>query len=155
MYKHILLPVDGSELSRQATVAAMQLARDTGARVTALHVIPSARQDLLEAWAHEDPHYERRRRSLYSHFADGYLAHPAQIAAGFGVPCDVLKVEGSAPYRTIVVKARELHCDLVFMASHGWAGTDLQLMGSETLRVIMHSPVPVLIHKPPMPAGAE
>lgn len=149
MYKHILLPIDGSELSRQATVAAIELARDSGAKVTALHVIPSARPDLLEAWAHEDPHYERRRRSLYSRFADGYLSHAAQIAAGFDVPCDLIKVEGSAPYRVIVVKARELHCDLVFMASHGWGGNELQPMGGETLKVAMHSPVPVLIYKPP------
>lgn len=152
MYKHILLPVDGSELSREAAGAGIRLAAEGGARVTALHVIPVVRPDLLEAWAHDDPHYDRRRRALYHRFADAYLAPAVKLAAELGVPCTAVKGEGSAS-RVIVAKARELHCDLVFMASHGWGGGDFEMMGSETLRVLLHSQVPVLVYKPAPPAG--
>ncbi|HEU4851056.1 MAG TPA: universal stress protein [Telluria sp.] len=154
MYKHILLPVDGSELSREAAAAGIRMAGEGGGRVTALHVIPTVRPDLLEAWAHDDPHYDRRRRSLYSRFADAYLAPVAQVAADLGVPCTVMKGEGSAN-RVIVAKARELHCELIFMASHGWGGGDFEMLGSETLRVLLHSQVPVLVYKPaPRMGGA-
>lgn len=154
MYSHILLPVDGSELSREAAAAGIRLAAEGGGRVTALHVVPHVRHDLLEAWAHEDPHYERRRRALFSRFADGYLAAVGAMAAGAGVPCVLSKGEGD-PHRVILARVAELHCDLVCMASHGWSGGGLALPGSETLKVLIGSHVPVLVYKraPPAPAA--
>lgn len=154
MYKNILLPTDGSELSREAAAACVQLARDAGARITALHVVPTLRADLLEAWLHDDPHYERRRRALFEKFAAGYLDFISGLANQAGVQCTPLKTEGGDAWRAIVHKAEELHCDLVFMASHGWGGPGAQLLGSETLKVLVHSRVPVLVFKPGFAARA-
>lgn len=152
MYKHILLPVDGSDLSREAACSGIRMAAGVGGKVAALHVTPLVRADLLEAWSHDEPHYERRHRALYSRLADIYLAPVAAMAADLGVPCTLLKGEGSA-HRAIVAKARELDCDLIFMASHGWGGADFDMMGSETLRVLLRSPIPVLVYKPGHKAG--
>lgn len=154
MYKNILLPTDGSELSREAAAACVQLARDAGARITALHVVPSPRADLLEAWLHDDPHYERRRRALFEKFAGGYLDFVAQLASQAGVQCTPIKAEGGEAWRVIVRETEALHCDLVFMASHGWGGPGAELLGSETLKVLVHSRVPVLVFKPGFAARA-
>ncbi|MFD2367927.1 universal stress protein [Pseudoduganella sp. GCM10020061] len=153
MYRHILLPVDGSEASRQAVQAGIRLAAAGGGRVTALHVIPTVRHDLLEAWAHEDPDYERRRHALLSRFADAWLSAAERAAAAAGVACTRDRQDGTA-HRVIVARALQLECDLIFMASHGWSGGDLELLGSETLKVLLHSQVPVLVHKAHAGAGA-
>lgn len=154
MYKNILLPTDGSELSREAAAACVQFARDAGGRITALHVIPSVRPDLLEAWMHDDPHYERRRRALFEKFAAGYLDFVSRLAGQAGVQCSAVRAEGEQAWRVIVRKAEELHCDLVFMASHGWGGPGPELLGSETLKVLLHCRVPVLVFKPGFAARA-
>ena len=68
MYKHILLPTDGSELSRQAVTSGILFAKNTGATVVGVHVIPLLREDRLEAWTHHDPHYAERRQALFDKF---------------------------------------------------------------------------------------
>lgn len=148
MYKHILLPTDGSELSRQAVASGILFAKNIGAKLTALHVIPVPRQDRLEAWMHHDPHYAERRRALFDKFADEYLAFVSNSALAEEVPCTCKKVEANEAYLAIVKTAEQARCDLIYMASHGWTAGEAQMLGSETLKVLHHSKVPVLVHKP-------
>jgi nucleotide-binding universal stress UspA family protein len=148
MYKRILVPTDGSALSRKAARAAILFAKETGASIVALHVMPAPAPDELEAWAHHDPNYADHRARLFQKFADLYLQFVSAIAASAGVACDTRLVAGSEPYRAIVDTAQSEHCDLVFMAAHGVKGDSAQVPGGETLKVLIHSKVPVLVHKP-------
>lgn len=148
MYKHILLPTDGSALSRQAVTSGILFAKNSGATVVGLHVIPVLHEDQLEAWAHHNPHYEEQRQALFEKFADEYLSFVANSALAEEVPCICKKISAHEPYIAIVKTAEQTHCDLIYMASHGWKGDEGQLLGSETLKVLHHSKVPVLVHKP-------
>lgn len=148
MYRHILLPTDGSALSRKAVRSGILFAKETGARVTAVHVMPSPNPDELEAWMHQEPDYADRRARLFQKFAEGSLQFAANLAAAEGVPCATRLIVGEDPYAAIVDTAQAAHCDLVFMASHGAAGNGGGLPGSATLKVLLHSKIPVLVHKP-------
>lgn len=148
MYKHILLPTDGSALSRQAVRSGILFAKNTGATVTGIHVIPRQRQDLLEAWVHHDMHYVKRRQALFEKLADEYLAFVANYALAEGIPCACKLVRAEDPYLAIVQAAERERCDLIFMASHGWREDTAQLLGSETQKVLIHSKVAVLVYKP-------
>jgi nucleotide-binding universal stress UspA family protein len=149
MYKHILLPTDGSALSQQAIHSGVLFARNTGATVTGVHVIPKQREDRLEAWVHHDPHYAEKREGIFEKIGDHYLAYIANSALAEGIPCTCKLVKSDEPYLAILKIAEREHCDLIYMASHGWKGDSALILGSETLKVLLHSKVPVLIHKQP------
>lgn len=148
MFKRILLPTDGSELSRQAVAGGIAFAKHCGAGVVALHVIPLPHPDLLEAWLHHDAQFADHRQALFEKFADLYLSFVANAAQALKVPCVCRKVTASEPYRAILEAAEEGKCDLIYMASHGWKGGAAQLLGSQTVKVLHYSPIPVLVHKP-------
>ncbi|KIF82514.1 universal stress protein [Noviherbaspirillum autotrophicum] len=153
MYKHILLPTDGSELSEKAIASGVLLAKNIGATVVGVYVVTEPRQDQLEAWLHHDPHYAERRAALFEKFADEYLSFVSNSALAEEVPCTCKLVRASEPYQGIVDTAERSGCDLIIMASHGWKGDASQLLGSETIRVLVHSKVPVLVHKPGADSG--
>lgn len=148
MYKHILLPTDGSALSQMAVRSGVLFARNTGATVTGIHIVPPLQQDRLEAWVHHDAHYAERRQALFETIGDKYLAFIANCALAEGIPCTCKLLKAEEPYLAIVKAAEREHCDLIFMASHGWQGDSALILGSETLKVLLHSKVPVLVHKP-------
>jgi nucleotide-binding universal stress UspA family protein len=149
MYKHILLPTDGSELSRQAAISGIRFAKDIGASVIAIHAIPVPHIDRLEAWMHhDDPKYAERIKALFDKFADEYLSFIADHAHSENVRCECRKMSQSEPYLAILNTVEQAHCDLIYMASHGWKGDQAQLLGSETLKVLRQSKVPVLVFKP-------
>lgn len=151
MYKHILLPTDGSELSRQAVQSGVLFAKNIGATIVGVHVIASPHPDQLEAWMHHDPHYAERRQALFEKFANEYLTFVANSALAEEVPCSCKLVKSDEPYRGIIRTAEQSHCDLIYLAAHGWKGNAEQMLGSEALKVLVHSRIPVLVHKP---AGA-
>lgn len=148
MYKHILLPTDGSELSQEAIRSGMLFAKNSGATVTGMHVIPRQRPDQLEAWMHHDAHYAQKRQKLFEKMADQYLAFVSNSALAEDIPCHCKLVKADETYQAIVKTAEHEHCDLIFMASHGWQGGSAVVLGSETMKVLLHSTVPVLVHKP-------
>jgi nucleotide-binding universal stress UspA family protein len=148
MYQRILVPTDGSALSKQAVAGAVRLARATGAQVLGMHVIPLLHDDQLEAWLHHDPQLVARRQALFDRFADDYLAVIEQAAQQAEVPCTVAKVRSPEAASAILKTAGEAGCDLIYMASHGWRKDQRQMLGSETLKVLHNSPVPVLVHMP-------
>lgn len=148
MYKRILLPTDGSALSKKAVQSGVRFARECGAQVVGLHVVSLPHADQLDAWVAHEPHLIERRQALFNKFADEYLGFVADTASAAQVPCTVHKVSDAEPAKAISRTAHELGCDLIFMASHGWRGDAASLPGSETIRVLQDSQVPVLVHRP-------
>jgi len=144
MYKHILLPTDGSELSKAAMKHGVALARTVGARVTALVVStpfkslvvdPDAVSKALEQY-----------KALVASQTRKYLDNVRMDAESGGVECEALCIEHDKPYEAIVETARNKGCDLVVMASHGLRGVSA-ILGSETLKVLTHSSVPILVYR--------
>lgn len=156
MFKRILLPSDGSELSRQTVISGILFARNTGASVIGIHVVPQPHPDQLQAWMHHDPHFEEKRQALFDKFADESLSFIGNCALAQNVQCICKKVKEDRPWQAIVKAAQQERCDLIYMASHGWYGDDGDTLGSETLKVLHHSKVPVLVFKSkPARAGAS
>ncbi len=143
MYKHILIPTDGSELSQKALRQGIVLARVFGAGVTALTVSPTfhnlALDPVMVAATPEQYGKDCAAR------AEKYL-EAARIEAGIaGVPCEIQHVVHDHPFRVIVDTATTKHCDLIVMASHGRRGMSALLLGSETTKVLTHTKIPVLV----------
>lgn len=143
MFKHLLIPTDGSALSEGAALKSIQFARSLGARVTALHVSPcfhvlTYRTDMLE-----DTRDEFDRDSQVH--AERYLAIVAKAAAESGVACDVARRVSDNVYEAIIDAARENDCDAIAMASHGRRGMAGVLLGSQTQHVLTHSKIPVVV----------
>ncbi len=143
MFKHILLPTDGSPLSEVAIKKGMQFAKSSGARVTGLYVIDpfhlfSTGSEMLSdsKERYEEDARAHARRSLSVIYA---------AAKENGVTCDCISETSSHPYAVIVETAEKKGCDLIMMASHGRRGVQALLIGSETTKVLTHSKIPVLV----------
>ena len=145
MFKHILIPTDGSDLSRKALLYGMQLARESKAKVTALTVRPPyviASVDMIGAVGSQDEFESETQR-----YADYALTQAKMAGEAAGVPVDSVQDVGDQPYRAIIDCARNNDCDLIVMASHGRRGVSALLLGSETAKVLTHSTVPVLVYR--------
>lgn len=145
MYKRILLPTDGSETSQRAVQAGVDFARETGAELVALTATPAfhaitADIEMLEQTRQQ---YEDSSRQV----AQRRLDEIATLARDAGVPCSTAHVVSDDPHDTIIATARERMCDLIIMASHGRRGLKGLLLGSETQKVLVHSAIPVLVHR--------
>ncbi len=146
MYKHILLPTDGSVLSEEASQAGIELARAIGAHVTALHVLPEPSSVGIESWTHGDDQFEKHLSKTFEKHGTAYLETIRDSARRAGVPCECSLVRADAPEAEIIREARERRCDLIVMASHGRKGADAVVLASVTMRVATLGEVPVLIH---------
>jgi len=155
MYKHILLPTDGSALARQACQAGVRLAQSVGATVLAVHVVPEPHPDLLADWLHHDPAHTKRWQELMEQFGEDYLKAVADDARAHQVHCICRKLHGTDVSAAIVRAAVSHGCDLIHIASHGWTGRQGAGAGSVMLRVVQDSTVPVLVCKrtSPLPNG--
>jgi nucleotide-binding universal stress UspA family protein len=147
MYKHILLPTDGSEVSEEAATAGISLARALGARVTAFHVVPDPAVPGLEQWAHQDAGFATNLAMVLERRGTLYLQTVRDAALRAGVGCDCRLVHGSSPHEQIIAEANGGDYDLVVMASHGARGGDGTLLGGETVRTATLGTVPVLVHR--------
>lgn len=155
MFKHILLPTDGTADAEAAIEACLRFAREIGAAVTGLHVLPVTHLFTYEPGVTESVHQQVRNEQ--KDHAQRYLEHIALQAGAAGVPCTTMLVTSDYPYEAIIDTARNSGCDLIAMASHGRKGIKALLLGSETHKVLTHSAVPVMVfpHPPPGPAAAE
>lgn len=133
MYKHILFPTDGSANSDLAAQAIMRFAKSIGARVTALYVLPAVSPDQPET-ASPEP-------------ANKPLLAVQHVAAEHGVVCDAMAARGDEVHLAIVQAAFDKQCDLVAMSSRGLNDTPQSPPGSQTLRVLTHTQVPVLVFR--------
>ena len=146
MFKHLLLPTDGSKLSDRAVERGVALARELNARVTALHVVPALRTIADESFvmpmgAELQRRYDKETKAR----AQKMLARVAEKAEAAGVQHREVVVNGELPYEAIITGAKKHKCDLIVMASHGRRGISGLLLGSETAKVLTHSKVPVLV----------
>ncbi len=149
MFKHILVPTDGTALSLKAARAAMALARKHAAKVTALHVIPPWTPPMATDGVvyYPDSFSPREYKKLTEAEARRALAKVEALARRARVRCDAVYVTDDAPWEAIVGASRRRKCDLVVMASHGRGGIAGLLLGSETTKVLTHSRVPVLVYR--------
>jgi nucleotide-binding universal stress UspA family protein len=146
MYRHILIPTDGSELAHKAVTHGLSLAKSVGAKVTALVVeasfdvygLPSSRTNLIS--------------NAFAEYAEQAKAHAAKVlsavadaAKAAGVACETVQMTHDHPYEVIVATAKEKGCDLIVMASHGRAGIAAVVLGSVTTKVLTHTKIPVLV----------
>jgi nucleotide-binding universal stress UspA family protein len=145
MFKHLLLPTDGSELSNDAIEKGIQFAKSVQARVTGVYVMPefhvlTYRTEMLEDTKDEFA------ADCRAH-ADQYLAIVQRAASQAGVDCDTVSVISDHPFEAIIKTADQKGCDLIVMASHGRRGVRGLLLGGETQKVLTHSKVPVLVYR--------
>jgi len=145
VFAHILIPTDGSPLSSQAVEKGLAFARDAGAKATVMtvtvpfHLLTADPEQLSDT----RPEYERHARQQ----AAGVLAAAERAAKALGVACDVVDVEHEHPYQAIIDTAAKRGCDLIAMASHGRRGISALVLGSETVKVLTHSTIPVLVYR--------
>ena len=125
MFKHILIPTDGSKLSVKAAKQAVKLAKSLRAKVTGFYAAPDYNQ---------------------TYYGDGYILSAIEVEAEVEkVPCEVFHSISDSPYEAIIDAARKKKCDLIVMASHGRRGLSAVVLGSETQKVLVHSKIPVLV----------
>lgn len=148
MYKHILIPTDGSKLANQSAEAAVRLAKSLGARVTGFFAAPPATpivfKGLLPVGYGAPEEHEKGIRKA----AGAYLGAIEKAARAAGVPCEVVSVTDDYPAEAIVAAAKKRRCDLIFIASHGRRGVRREsLLGSETQKVLSQAPMAVLVYR--------
>lgn len=143
MFKHILLPTDGSPLSESAMHKTLEFAKSIGAKVTAFHVVPQYHKFSLRGAAQADT--EENFSKQNDDRARDVLAVVEQASRERQVVCEMAYATSDHPYEEIINFAREKNCDLIAMASHGRRGLQSLLLGSETHKVLTHSKIPVLI----------
>jgi nucleotide-binding universal stress UspA family protein len=147
MFKHILIPIDGSELSQKAVEEGLKLAKFANARVTALVAEPEfAVPTYSDIVAHAAVTIDEHQSQARSH-AEAILGGVAKRAREAGVEFSGKFCEDDHPYAAIVREAGEGGCDLIVMASHGRHGLSALLYGSETHEVMAHSRIPVLVYR--------
>ena len=145
MFKHILLPTDGSELSAAAIQKGIQFAKSINAEVTGFHVILPFHVFSLRMGTLEDTKEQHERESKVQ--AEQFLGVIKKAAEKASVSCDTDYVTSSHPYEMIIKAAEQKGCDLIMMASHGRRGLQGLLIGSETHKVLTHTRIPVLVFR--------
>lgn len=150
MYKRILVPTDGSDVSAVAEQAAIAFARAHGSEIVALSVAQTyPAYAAAEASMAVDPNLDNQAlRGAAERAVDRVRA----VAASAGVPCTALTVFAHSPSDAILDSAREQACDLIFMGSHGRRGLSRLLAGSETQKVLAGAEIPVMVMRPRPPA---
>lgn len=145
MYKNILIPTDGSELAGKAVQHGLSLAKTIGAKVTAVTVLKPYQALTLAMGVAIDTSaaYQTRVQKAAAKTVEAV----ADQAKALGVACETVQVEHENPYQGIIDAAQSKGCDLIVMASHGRSGVAALVLGSETLKVLTHSTLPVLVHR--------
>lgn len=147
MFKKILIPTDGSELSDKAATSGAALARTVGAGIVGVHVFPSSFGVYYGEAVWVDDKVQVQMRETAEAEGNRYLDRIQAQAEAAGVPFERVLVESDSPWKGIVDTAHERGCDLIVMAAHGRRGLAAVMLGSETNRVLTHSRVPVLVYR--------
>ena len=145
MYRNILIATDGSTLAGKAVSYGIALAKRIGAKITVLTVTAPFHTLTVDARMLDDTEaqYKMRMRAQ----AAKTLGAVARAAKQAKIACDKQHVEHQHPYRAIIATAKAKGCDLIVMASHGRRGVSAIVLGSETVKVLTHSKIPVLVHR--------
>lgn len=145
MYRHILLPTDGSKHSLRAARMGIELARAQGARVTAFWANPGIDVAFYTADVPMPQEVFDAETARLRKLGARYLDAIRKLAAKAGVPVHCMEVEDRMAAEAIMAAARRRRCDLIVMSSHGRSGIRAVLLGSVTQKVLTHSRVPVLV----------
>ena len=145
MYKTILVPTDGSPLSRKAAKQAIRFAKEQNAKVVGLYVAPAWEPKVYTDFVPADFVSPKQYAARVKRSAEQRLEFIRKEAAAAEVPCVCLHAMSDFPYVEIIRTAQREHCDLIVMASHGRRGLSRLLLGSETNKVLAHSKLPVLV----------
>jgi nucleotide-binding universal stress UspA family protein len=148
MYKHILIPTDGSEVADKAVEAGTEYARETGAKVllfTAMpeYQVPSEAQLMARHRTASIFEYERQAEQN----AKQVLQKAVAMAKDANIDFDTDYALADQPYQAIIDAAKKHHCDAIFMASHGRSGLPALWYGSQTHAVLTHSDIPTLVYR--------
>lgn len=147
MFRRILVPTDGSELSGTAVAGAIELARIHGASLVALHVfphLPGAHYGSAAPFLQQlEAGYEKGQQEV----AEAILGEVVKGAMAAGVPTSTVVVESEDISGQIIAVATQEECDLICMASHGHSGMAAIVLGSETHKVLLHADLPVLVFR--------
>jgi len=151
MFKHILMPTDGSEHSERAVERGIELAKLCGAKVTGIHVMPDYRM-LIASEGMVSPNVDDKIEEQAREQATRFLDFVQRAADAAGVPCETLIARGQHPYDAIVDTANEHGCDLIVMTSRFRKGLTALIMRSEASRVLHRASIPVLTFRALMSA---
>jgi nucleotide-binding universal stress UspA family protein len=145
MFKNILIPVDGSALSRKAAQKGVALAKATGAKVTGFHVAPAYKFSVHADYAYAEfvrpDEFEAKSKQVASRHLD--VVKKVATAAGVGYAGHF--ATSDFPADAIVKAATKYKCDAIFMASHGRTGLSKLILGSETNKVLANAKMPVIV----------
>ena len=145
MYKRILVPTDGSTLSKKAVRSAVELAAAVGAEVVALNVVPRYPTSYFEGAISISMAEVARVEKQWAERGQSLADDVSRLAQRAGVKAKALTVRSDLVAEAILAAARKNRCDLVVMASHGRKGLKRLLLGSETQHVLTHGNIPVLV----------
>jgi len=145
MFKHILVPTDGSPLATKGVRVGIRLAKTLGARITGVYVaapyVPAMYGEAM-LYVAETPAQHRKLAQAHARRALAVVEREARTAR---VRCTTQLVMDMQPWQGILRVAKQRKCDAVAMASHGRGGLGGLLLGSETSRLLAHSKLPVLV----------
>jgi nucleotide-binding universal stress UspA family protein len=145
LFKNILVPTDGSDLAAKAVEQGILFAKEIGAKITAMtvtepfHVLSLAPSEL----EYTPIEYKKYAEA----YAEEVLSTVSAKAKSAGVTCETLHTEHEHVYQAIIDAAEARKCDLIVMASHGRRGVSAVVLGSETVKVLTHSKIPVLVYR--------
>jgi nucleotide-binding universal stress UspA family protein len=145
MYKRILVPTDGSALSKKAVTSAVDLASSVGAELVALNVVPRYPMSYFEGGMPVSIDEMKRVERSWAEKGQAAADEVGKAAEKAGVKAKAITVRSDLVAEAILAAARKNKCDLVVMASHGRKGLKRLLLGSETQHVLTHGNIPVLV----------
>jgi nucleotide-binding universal stress UspA family protein len=145
MYSNILIATDGTELAGKAVQHGIALAKRLGAKAIVFTVSTPFHTFTIDTQMIEDTPAQYKMRVM-EHAGKTLLA-AANAAQTAGVVCETVQVEHEHPYQAIIDTADSMGCDLIVMASHGRHGISAIVLGSETVKVLTHCKIPVLVHR--------
>lgn len=146
MYKHIFVSTDGSDLSAKAIRTAVALAGATSAKLTGVYVIePYAASAYGDGIMYGPVRSPKTYKAITEREASEALAEVERSARAGGVQCETMAISADSPWAGIIVAAKSKGADLIVMASHGRRGLSSVVLGSETMKVLTHSKIPVLV----------
>lgn len=148
MFKHILVPIDGSELSVAALKQACSFAKEAGARLTVYHAKSTyLPYGMATEGAFDFAGASEAYRLAMDKRDETILNAAKQAATEAGGACEALSTECDDPHEGIIATAQSCGCDLIFMASHGRLRASALLLGSVTQKVLTHCNIPVLVYR--------
>jgi nucleotide-binding universal stress UspA family protein len=157
MYTNILLPTDGLGKCKFGTCHGVLLAKNLGAKVTAVCVTEKlSGQEILKIY---NPHVligtsagtvaqssMKHAEDLHKEFAGRALEVAEKMCAENGVKCEKVHLAGESPTDGILKVAKEKSCDLIFISTHGNPGLMGTLFGTVVSKILSRSNTPVLVH---------